>query len=139
MLLSGWNPSLAEHCAGILPAGLQPALFSHVLLSVSALQFGILLCYAERCCSDMAYLSPGWHTDTATAAGGLGRACITDVPSAQRAAIPQMYGLRPMLFMCALLPRRFHTDPSGTYVQYEAKAIGSGSEGAQTALQESYR
>jgi hypothetical protein len=33
----------------------------------------------------------------------------------------------------------FHTDPSGTYVKYEAKAIGSGSEGAQTALQESYR
>ncbi|KAL4446349.1 hypothetical protein ABPG77_003156 [Micractinium sp. CCAP 211/92] len=36
-------------------------------------------------------------------------------------------------------PVLFHTDPSGTYVQYEAKAIGSGSEGAQTALQESYR
>lgn len=29
----------------------------------------------------------------------------------------------------------FHTDPSGTFVKYEAKAIGSGSEGAQTALQ----
>ena len=27
-------------------------------------------------------------------------------------------------------------DPSGTYIQYEAKAIGSGSEGAQQALQE---
>lgn len=37
------------------------------------------------------------------------------------------------------LPCSFHTDPSGTYVKYEAKAIGSGSEGAQTALQESYR
>ncbi|PSC70541.1 Proteasome subunit alpha type-5 [Micractinium conductrix] len=36
-------------------------------------------------------------------------------------------------------PVLFHTDPSGTYVKYEAKAIGSGSEGAQTALQESYR
>ena len=33
----------------------------------------------------------------------------------------------------------YHTDPSGTFVQYEAKAIGSGSEGAQTALQEGYR
>jgi len=33
----------------------------------------------------------------------------------------------------------FHTDPSGTFVQYEAKAIGSGSEGAQTSLQEEYR
>ena len=29
----------------------------------------------------------------------------------------------------------FHMDPSGTYVQYEAKAIGSGSEGAQQSLQ----
>ena len=33
---------------------------------------------------------------------------------------------------------RFHTDPSGTYVKYEAKAIGSGSEGAQTNLQDQY-
>ena len=36
-------------------------------------------------------------------------------------------------------PVLFHTDPSGTFVQYKAKAIGSGSEGAQTGLQESYR
>lgn len=36
-------------------------------------------------------------------------------------------------------PVLFQTDPSGTYVRYEAKAIGSGSEGAQTALQEGYR
>ncbi|CAG8529147.1 884_t:CDS:2 [Ambispora gerdemannii] len=35
-------------------------------------------------------------------------------------------------------PQLFHTDPSGTYVQYDAKAIGSGSEGAQTELQEEY-
>ena len=35
-------------------------------------------------------------------------------------------------------PSLFHTDPSGTFVKYEAKAIGAGSEGAQTALQESY-
>jgi len=33
---------------------------------------------------------------------------------------------------------RYHTDPSGTYSQYEAKAIGAGSEGANTALQEHY-
>ena len=33
---------------------------------------------------------------------------------------------------------RFHVDPSGTYNQYEAKAIGSGSEGAQQSLQEVY-
>ena len=33
---------------------------------------------------------------------------------------------------------RFHTDPSGTYLRYDAKAIGSGSEGAQSTLQEEY-
>lgn len=37
-----------------------------------------------------------------------------------------------------ILISRFHMDPSGTYVQYDAKAIGSGSEGAQQALQEHY-
>ncbi|XP_013785438.1 proteasome subunit alpha type-5-like [Limulus polyphemus] len=35
-------------------------------------------------------------------------------------------------------PQLYHMDPSGTYVQYGAKAIGSGSEGAQQALQEEY-
>ncbi len=35
-------------------------------------------------------------------------------------------------------PSLYHTDPSGTYVKYEAKAIGAGSEGAQTTLQEEY-
>ena len=34
---------------------------------------------------------------------------------------------------------RYHTDPSGTYVRCQAKAIGSGSEGAQSALQEHFR
>ncbi|VDM01050.1 unnamed protein product [Schistocephalus solidus] len=33
-------------------------------------------------------------------------------------------------------PQLYHMDPSGTYIRYEAKAIGSGSEGAQQALQE---
>lgn len=32
----------------------------------------------------------------------------------------------------------YHADPSGTYVRYQAKAIGSGSEGAQSLLQEKY-
>mmetsp|Transcript_34334 Transcript_34334/g.61268 ORF Transcript_34334/g.61268 Transcript_34334/m.61268 type:complete len:241 (-) Transcript_34334:177-899(-) len=36
-------------------------------------------------------------------------------------------------------PVLYHTDPSGTFVKYDAKAIGSGSEGAQTALQENFR
>mmetsp|Transcript_7201 Transcript_7201/g.18437 ORF Transcript_7201/g.18437 Transcript_7201/m.18437 type:complete len:263 (-) Transcript_7201:344-1132(-) len=36
-------------------------------------------------------------------------------------------------------PLLYHTDPSGTYSRYDAKAIGSASEGAQTALQEAYK
>ncbi|KAI9476685.1 proteasome component pup2 [Coemansia sp. RSA 989] len=35
-------------------------------------------------------------------------------------------------------PQLYHTNPSGTFWGYEAKAIGAGSEGAQTALQEQY-
>ena len=35
-------------------------------------------------------------------------------------------------------PQLFHTDPSGTYVSYDAHAIGSGSEGAVTVLREKY-
>merc|ERR1711959_689241 len=35
-------------------------------------------------------------------------------------------------------PALFHMDPSGTYVQFQAKAIGSASEGAQSALQDEY-
>jgi 20S proteasome subunit alpha 5 len=35
-------------------------------------------------------------------------------------------------------PVLFHTDPSGTYVAYQARAIGSGSEGAQSLLQSKY-
>jgi len=35
-------------------------------------------------------------------------------------------------------PALFHTDPSGTFIQYDAKAIGAASEGAQTNLQDNY-
>lgn len=35
-------------------------------------------------------------------------------------------------------PVLFHADPSGTYVAYQARAIGSGSEGAQSLLQSKY-
>ena len=35
-------------------------------------------------------------------------------------------------------PALYHTDPSGTYTRYLAKAIGAGSEGAQNALKEQY-
>lgn len=33
---------------------------------------------------------------------------------------------------------RFHTDPSGTFVRYDAKAVGSGSEAAQSELQDKW-
>ena len=35
-------------------------------------------------------------------------------------------------------PQLYHAEPSGTFYQYDAKAIGSGSEGAQTELQNEY-
>ncbi|KAI9141775.1 nucleophile aminohydrolase [Paraphysoderma sedebokerense] len=35
-------------------------------------------------------------------------------------------------------PQLYHADPSGTYFRWDTKAIGSGSEGAQTELQENY-
>ena len=47
--------------------------------------------------------------------------------------------LNPLCFPSLFPLYRFHTDPSGTFVKFQAKAVGSGSEGAQTALQESYR
>jgi 20S proteasome subunit alpha 5 len=36
-------------------------------------------------------------------------------------------------------PQLFFSDPSGTFFQFKAKAIGAGSEGAQITLQEKYR
>ena len=35
-------------------------------------------------------------------------------------------------------PQLYHADPSGTYVLYDAHAIGNGHEGAQTILRENY-
>ena len=35
-------------------------------------------------------------------------------------------------------PQLYHLDPSGTFLHFGAKAIGSGFEGAQQSLQESY-
>ncbi|RKP19228.1 N-terminal nucleophile aminohydrolase, partial [Rozella allomycis CSF55] len=35
-------------------------------------------------------------------------------------------------------PQLFHADPSGTFTQYDAVAIGAGSEGANTELQEQF-
>eukprot|EP00798_Chlamydomonas_sp_ICE-L_P003170 gene3170-13184_t len=36
-------------------------------------------------------------------------------------------------------PVLYHTDPSGTFTKCQARAIGSGNEGAQSALQEHFR
>ncbi|KAI4826836.1 hypothetical protein KUCAC02_030267 [Chaenocephalus aceratus] len=36
-------------------------------------------------------------------------------------------------------PQLYHMDPSGTFVQCDARAIGSASEGAQSSLQEIYQ
>lgn len=37
-----------------------------------------------------------------------------------------------------LIIRRYHAEPSGTFYRYDAKAIGSGSEGAQAELQNEF-
>jgi len=37
-----------------------------------------------------------------------------------------------------LIQLRYHAEPSGTFYRYDAKAIGSGSEGAQAELQNEY-
>lgn len=46
----------------------------------------------------------------------------------------------PKLYVigCKICFHRTHMDPSGTFIQYDAKAIGSGSEGAQQSLQDVY-
>ncbi|RXK38214.1 proteasome subunit alpha type-5 [Tremella mesenterica] len=35
-------------------------------------------------------------------------------------------------------PQLYHTDPSGTFTRYDAKAIGSGSDAAQQSLQDAF-
>lgn len=51
---------------------------------------------------------------------------------------PQLCALRNMLPCRFLTVRSYHTDPSGTFVRYDAKAIGSGSEAAQSELQDKW-
>jgi len=50
------------------------------------------------------------------------------------------FGVALLLAGCDDLegPQLFFSDPSGTFVRYKAKAIGAGSEGAQSNLEESY-
>jgi 20S proteasome subunit alpha 5 len=51
---------------------------------------------------------------------------------------PQLCALRNMLPCRFLTVLSYHTDPSGTFVRYDAKAIGSGSEAAQSELQDKW-
>ena len=43
-----------------------------------------------------------------------------------------------LVYSCPHDITRFHTDPSGTFVRYDAKAVGSGSEAAQSELQDKW-
>ncbi|CAG0885505.1 unnamed protein product [Darwinula stevensoni] len=55
------------------------------------------------------------------------------------AAMSRPFGVAILFAGCDELgPQLYHMDPSGTFVQYDAKAIGSGSEGAQQSLKEIY-
>lgn len=48
------------------------------------------------------------------------------------------FKFRAQLLKDLLHDHRYHMDPSGTFVQCDARAIGSASEGAQSSLQEVY-
>eukprot|EP01107_Rhizomastix_libera_P012572 TRINITY_DN3187_c0_g1_i2.p1 TRINITY_DN3187_c0_g1~~TRINITY_DN3187_c0_g1_i2.p1 ORF type:complete len:212 (+),score=40.55 TRINITY_DN3187_c0_g1_i2:54-689(+) len=49
------------------------------------------------------------------------------------------FGVSLLIAGCDELgPQLWCTDPSGTFLRYKAKAIGAGSDGAQTILQEKY-
>jgi 20S proteasome subunit alpha 5 len=68
--------------------------------------------------------------------------CDVCIGFAEGQGISRPYGVALLIAGCDKNsdkgPQLFHTDPSGTCVEYQAKAIGSGSEGAQNALQEDY-
>jgi 20S proteasome subunit alpha 5 len=51
---------------------------------------------------------------------------------------PQLYVPRNASVHQSLILCSYHTDPSGTFVRYDAKAIGSGSEAAQSELQDKW-
>ena len=68
--------------------------------------------------------------------------CDVCIGFAEGQGISRPYGVALLVAGCDKHsdkgPQLFHTDPSGTCVEYQAKAIGSGSEGAQNALQEDF-
>lgn len=52
---------------------------------------------------------------------------------------PSLYAsCAPLLLLYTYLIVRYHAEPSGTFYRYDAKAIGSGSEGAQAELQNEF-
>ena len=51
---------------------------------------------------------------------------------------PQLYVYFGKLEPQELIKTRYHAEPSGTFYRYDAKAIGSGSEGAQAELQNEF-
>ncbi|KAG5219675.1 proteasome component pup [Salix suchowensis] len=61
-------------------------------------------------------------------------------------SVTQRFAMMSRPFGVALLiagidekgPQLYHTDPSGTFMRYDAKAIGSGSEAAQSELQDKW-
>lgn len=64
-----------------------------------------------------------------------GRSCMWIIPSTWL-----LYIYLGKESCVSLLTRKFryHAEPSGTFYRYDAKAIGSGSEGAQAELQNEY-
>lgn len=57
----------------------------------------------------------------------------------QKANMSRPFGVALLIAGCDENgPQLYHADPSGTFVHYDAKAIGAGSEGAQTELQSEY-
>lgn len=49
-----------------------------------------------------------------------------------------MFSCRVIYREALLTASSYHAEPSGTFYRYDAKAIGSGSEGAQAELQSEY-
>lgn len=51
---------------------------------------------------------------------------------------PCEHHVHPPCIIILIFPHSYHAEPSGTFYRYDAKAIGSGSEGAQAELQNEF-
>ena len=88
----------------------------------------------------VALLIAGWARLSVPKSGGLGLGCpkrhgrlVCTSMAHQRSLALLRFGLQDEHG-----PALYHTDPSGTHTRFDAKAIGAGAEGAQTALQEQF-